>query len=79
MNNLSESQKWQLIRELEKQELPEVSIKARWNRLNEIALLARKLNLKRVEEDKTEIYERWAKLNEMYESGLWDGKPSRSV
>lgn len=75
MNDLSESQKWQLIRELEKQELPEDSVNARWNRLNEIMLLARKLNLKRVEEDKTEIYERWAKLNEMYEKGLWTGKP----
>ena len=76
MNDLSESQKWQLIRELEKKELPEDSIKARWNRLNEIALLARKLNLKRVEEDKTEIYERWAKLKDKYEKSLRDGKPS---
>ena len=75
MNDLSESQKWQLIKELEKQELPEDSANARWNRLNEIMLLARKLNLKRVEEDKTEIYERWAKLKEMYEKGLWTGKP----
>ena len=58
MNDLSETQKWQLIKELEKKELPEDTINARWNRLNELALLARKLNLKRVEEDKTEIYER---------------------
>jgi len=75
MNDLSESQKWQLIRELEKKTLPEDSVNARWNRLKELWRLASKLNLKRVEEDKTEIYERWAKLKDKYEKGLQDGKP----
>ena len=79
MNDLNETQKWQLIRELEKQELPEDSIKARWNRLNEIALLARTLNLKRAEEDKTEIYERWAKLKDKYGKSLENGKPSENI
>ena len=79
MNDLSESQKWQLIRELEKKELPEDSIKARWNRLNEIMLLARTLNLKRAEEDKTEIYERWAKSKNKYEKSLGNGKPSENI
>jgi len=74
MNDLSENQKWQLIGELEKKELPEDSVNARWNRLKELWLLARKLNLKRVEEDKTEIYERWAKLKDKYEKGLQDSK-----
>jgi len=76
MNDLSESQKWQLIRELEKKTLPEDSVNARWNRLKELWRLASKLNLKRVEEDKTEIYERWAKLKDKYEKSLRDGKPS---
>ena len=75
MNDLSENQKWQLVRELEKKALPEDSVKARWNRLKELWLLASKLNLKRVEEDKTEIYERLAKLKDKYESGAWAGKP----
>ena len=70
MNDLSESQKWQFIKALEKKELPEDTVNARWNRLKELWLLARKLNLKRVEEDKTEIYERWAKLKDKYEKGL---------
>jgi len=73
MNDLSESQKWQLIRELEKKTLPEDSVNARWNRLKELWRLASKLNLKRVEEDKTEIYERWAKLKDKYEKSLQDG------
>jgi hypothetical protein len=74
MNDLSENQKWQLIRELEKQDLPEDTINARWNRLKELWLLAHKLNLKRVEEDKKEIYERWARLKEKYENDLQNMK-----
>ena len=74
MNNLTESQKWLLIKELEKRELPEDTLKARWKRLNEIWQLANELGLRRIEEDKTIIYERWAKLKEKYESGEWDGK-----
>jgi hypothetical protein len=64
MNNLTEDEKWQLIRELEKEELPEDTVQARWKRLNEIGQLARELGLKPVQEDKTEIYQRWAKLRE---------------
>ena len=43
MNNLTESQKWLLIKELEKRELPEDTLKARWKRLNEIWQLANEL------------------------------------
>jgi len=78
MNNLTEGQKWQLIRELEERELPENTIEAKWKRLNEIWQLANELGLKRIEENKTTIYERWAKLKAMYENGLWDGKPFES-
>ena len=65
---------WSVIRELEKKELPEDSINARWVRLNEIVKLAKDLGVKRIKEDKTEIYERWAKLKDKYESGLQSRK-----
>jgi hypothetical protein len=75
MNTLTESDKWQLVRELEKKELPGDTIQARWKRLNEIMQLANELGLKRVKEDKTEIYERWAKIKDAYEKRLQSGKP----
>ena len=74
MNKLTESQKLQLIKELEKRELPEDTLKARWKRLNEIWQLANELDLRQIKEGKTIIYERWAKLKEKYESGEWDGR-----
>lgn len=74
MNKLTESQKLQLIKELEKRELPEDTLKARWKRLNEIWQLANGLDLRQIKEDKTIIYERWAKLKKKYESGEWDGR-----
>ena len=70
MNTLTESDKWQLVRELEKKELPEDTIQARWKRLNEMKQLANELGLKRVKEDKTEIYKRWAKIRDAYEKRL---------
>jgi len=73
---LTESEKWQLIRELEQRELPEDTIQARWKRLNEIWQLANELGLKRVEEDKTEIYERWAKIKDAYEKSLLERQQS---
>jgi hypothetical protein len=76
MNNLTESEEWALIRELEKKELPEDTIQARWKRLNEIGQLAKELGLKPVVEDKTEIYERWARIRDAYEKRLQRGKPS---
>jgi hypothetical protein len=76
MNNLTESEKWKLIHELEKKPLPQDTLQARWNRLNEIRRLAIELDLKPVKENKTVIYERWAKIKDAYEKGLWSGKPS---
>ena len=70
MSNLTESEKWQIIRGLEKKELREDTIQARWKRLNEIGQLANELGLKRVEEDRLEIYERWAKIKDAYEKRL---------
>ena len=74
MNNWTENQKWLLIRELEKRKLSGDTIKARWERLNEIWRLANELGVKRVEEDKTEIYELWVRIKDEYEKHLQSGK-----
>jgi hypothetical protein len=74
MKHITEDRKWKLIRELENKALPEDSINARWIRLNELAKLAKDLGVKRAKEDKTEIYERWAKLKDKYEKGLQNSK-----
>jgi len=75
MSNLTESEKWKLIKDLEKKPLTEDTIQARWIRLNELANLGRELGLHVDKPDKMIVYERWAKLREIYESGLWSGRP----
>jgi hypothetical protein len=42
---------------------------------DELANLGRELGLHVDKSDKMIVYERWAKLREMYESGLWSGRP----
>jgi hypothetical protein len=74
MKKLSEGEKWQLIKELEAKPLPKDTIQARWIRLNELAQLGKELDLHIDNSDKMIVWERWAKLKDMYESGLWDGK-----
>jgi hypothetical protein len=74
MSTLTEREKWQLIRELEQKELSEDTIQARWKRLNEIWRLAYELELEPVEEDETEIYERWAKIKDAYEKRHYSGE-----
>jgi len=76
MNTLTESQKWQLVKELEKKELPEDTIQARWKRLNEIVQLGKELGLHVDNSDKIIVYERWAKIKDAYEKRLQDGKPA---
>ena len=73
--NLTENEKWQLIRNLEQRELLQDTIQARWKRLKEIWQLSHELDLKPLEEDKTAIYERWAKIKDAYEKRLKSGKP----
>jgi hypothetical protein len=76
MRDLTESEKWKLIRELEKKPLPEDTLQARWVRVNELALLGKELGLHLDRSDKMIVYERWAKLKDAYEKGLWTGKPA---
>ena len=76
MKDRTESEKWKLIQELENKELPEDTIQARWKRLNELGHLGKELGLSVDHSDKFVVYERWAKLKDMYERGLWDGKSS---
>jgi len=75
MKDLTESEKWKLIRELEKKPLPEDTIQARWIRLNELARLGRELDLHVDNSDKMIVYERWAKIRDAYEKRLQSGKP----
>jgi len=74
MKDLTESEKWQLIKELEDKELPEDTIQARWNRLIELGRLGKELGLHVDTSDKMIVYERWAKIKEIYERGLRDHK-----
>ena len=76
MKNLTESEKWQLIKELEDKELPEDTIQARWERLNELFQLGRELGLHVDNSDKMIVHERWAKLRVAYEKRLQQEKPS---
>jgi hypothetical protein len=74
MKSLIESEKWKLIKELENKEFPEDTVQARWDRLTELAQLGRELGIHIVDPDKIIVWQRWAKLREMFEDGLWDGR-----
>lgn len=76
MNNPTESEKWKLIRELEKKPLLEDTIHARWIRLNELARLGQELDLHVDRSDKMIVYERWVKIKQGYEKGLESEKLS---
>jgi hypothetical protein len=75
MENLTESEKWKLIEELQRKPLPEDTFQARWIRLNELAKLGRELDLHVDHSDKMSIYQRWAKIKDAYEKRLQAGKP----
>jgi len=75
MNNLTESEKWTLIRKLEKKPLPKDTIQTRWERLNELAQLGRELDLHIDHSEKMIVYERWARIKDAYEERLRDKKP----
>jgi len=71
MKNPTESEKWNLIKELEAKEPPEDTIQARWHRLNELGKLGKELGLHVDDSDKMVVWQRWAKIKEIYEKGLW--------
>ncbi len=75
MKNLTESEKWQLIKELEDKPLPEDTIQARWFRFNELSQLGKELGLHVDNSDKMIVWERWTKIKDAYESSLMNGEP----
>lgn len=59
--------RWKAVREIERQELRASTVKQNWQKLNQIMLRARQLNLSRGHDDnEMEVFLRWAKLKEKY-------------
>lgn len=56
--------RWQAVAEIERQEMQTASLDLRWQQLNAIVGLAIGLGIFKTIEDKTEVYQRWAKLKE---------------
>lgn len=67
--------RWKAVEEIERQELRAMSLEEHWQKLNAIVRFAIESGMKRDDDDrKIDVYMRWAKLKEKYESGEWDGK-----
>jgi len=61
--------RWKAVEEIEKQELRDSTIKQNWQKLNAIMLRAKRLKLSRGNDDnELEVFLRWAKLKEDYET-----------
>jgi len=67
--------RWKAVEEIERQELRAMSLEEHWQKLNAIVRFAIETGMKNEDDyEKVEIYMRWAKIKEKYESGEWDGK-----
>ncbi len=67
--------RWKAVEEIERQELRASTIQENWKKINAIVRFAVETGMKREDDDgKIEVYMRWAKIKEKYESGEWDGK-----
>jgi hypothetical protein len=61
--------RWKAVEEIERQELRASTVKENWKKLNAIMLRARMLKLLRGHDDnEMEVFLRWAKLKENYET-----------
>ncbi len=61
--------RWKEVEEIQRQELRAATIQENWVKLNQIMLLARRLNLARGNDDnEMEVFLKWAKLKEKYET-----------
>ena len=61
--------RWKAVEEIERQELRESTVKQNWQKLNAIMLRAKRLKLLRSTDDnEMEVFSRWAKLKEKYET-----------
>jgi len=60
--------RWKAVEEIERQELRASTIKQNWMKLNQIMLRAKRLNLSRRNNNEMEVFLRWARLKEKYET-----------
>lgn len=62
--------RWKAVEEIERQELRAMSLDEHWHKLNAIVRFAIETDMKRTDDDgEMEVFQRWAKLKEMYEAG----------
>ena len=67
--------RWKAVEEIERLELRALSLEEHWQKLNVIVRFAIETGMKRDNDDgEMEVFLRWAKLKEKYESGEWNGK-----
>ena len=62
--------RWKAVEEIERQELRAMTLDEHWHKLNAIVRFAIETGMKRTDDDgEMEVFQRWAKLKEMYEAG----------
>ena len=62
--------RWKAVEEIERQELRVMTLDEHWHKLNAIVRFAIETDMKRTDDDgEMEVFQRWAKLKEMYEAG----------
>jgi hypothetical protein len=61
--------RWKAVEEIERQELRATTVQENWEKLNAVMLRAKLLSLSRGHDNnEMEVFLRWAKLREKYES-----------
>lgn len=62
-------ERWKAVEEIERQELRALTPKKNWKHLNSIMRLAKRLGIRRGDDDgEMEVFKRWAKIRKYYES-----------
>jgi hypothetical protein len=62
--------RWKAVEEIEREELRAMSPEEHWRKLNAIVRFAIETGMKRNDDDgEMEVFQRWARLKEMYEAG----------
>jgi hypothetical protein len=63
-------ERWKAFKKIQQQELRAMSLDEHWRQINMLARIAIQMGWNRNDDDgKMEVYLRWAKLKEKYESG----------
>ena len=65
-------ERWKAVEEIERKELRAAFISKNWQEQFERRQYAIAHG---IDPEKMEIWARWAKLKELYESGVWSGRP----